>query len=102
VKTCKHKMPANMCPHCEGDGSVLPGKVPAPRPDWPRTALYGYGDVVQRRPKPDGSPAVPLWRGKVVGWYRNPVNHALGYCIASLAEPGAIQLYQQQHLELVE
>ena len=55
---------------------------------------YPYGTYMQKK---HGS----LWRGKIVGYY-STVNTPLGYAIESFFEPGSVQIYPAQALELWE
>jgi hypothetical protein len=60
------------------------------KPGWPE-GPYKFGDLVR---KPSGS----SWRGIVVGWYKTPKT-ALGYAVASVFEPNAVQIYPATALQ---
>lgn len=39
------------------------------------------------------------WHGRIVGYYRTELTNR-GYCVESEREPGSVQLYPEQALEL--
>jgi dihydrofolate reductase (trimethoprim resistance protein) len=58
---------------------------------------FGCHPVGTRMRKRSGS----SWQGKVVGYYSTTLT-PVGYCIESEREPGSVQIYPSQALELVE
>ena len=65
----------------------------------PWHSKFKFGDRVQRKNKPDGTPPVYRFLGEVCGSYRNPMTGECGANVMSYAERGCIQLFPDYMLE---
>jgi dihydrofolate reductase (trimethoprim resistance protein) len=57
-----------------------------------KDGAFEMGDLVKKK---SGS----QWRGKVCGFYKTELT-PIGYCVESLFEPGSVQIYPGNALEI--
>ena len=68
------------------------------RDEWPTGAKFPNGAHIRTKPGSKGAE----WEGVVCGWYRSPPLTALGYAVRSAYHKGAVQIFAEDRLELME